>query len=192
MADKKTFKDMTAALPTTTTDMSKVMVQMADGSVGWIRKEDLAQVAAELMPVATAEKDGLMSSSFFSTDVRENLTLSGNKAGKLVCIASITQRTYHRFFILVKGFYEAQPIMSVININSASQGLLLAYKHDIINKPSYIEFYEKTADNKFNIYIRSTGATGNTSIVRVSHIGESAFPNIGEVCDLDDTFTKIE
>lgn len=149
-------------------------------------------IVAELMPVATAEKDGLMPSSFFSTGVRRNLTLSGSKAEKLVCIASITQRTYHRFFILVKGFYETQPIMSVININSGAQGLLITSKTDIVTQPSDIEFYKKTADNKFNIYIRSTGATGNTSLVRVSHIGESAFPNIGEVCDLDDTFTKIE
>ena len=49
--EKKTFNDMMANLPTTETDMTKVMVEMEDGRKGWISAEGLAQVAAGLMPL---------------------------------------------------------------------------------------------------------------------------------------------
>lgn len=47
--EKKTFNDMMANLPTTETDMTKVMVEMEDGRKGWISAEGLAQVMAGLM-----------------------------------------------------------------------------------------------------------------------------------------------
>ena len=49
--EKKTFNDMMANLPTTETDMKRVMVEMEDGRKGWISAEGLAQVAAGLMPI---------------------------------------------------------------------------------------------------------------------------------------------
>ena len=61
--EKKTFNDMMANLPTTETDMTRVMVEMEDGRKGWISAEGLAQVMAGLMPVATAEKQGVMSAA---------------------------------------------------------------------------------------------------------------------------------
>lgn len=61
--EKKTFNDMMANLPTTETDMTKVMVEMEDGRKGWISAEGLAQVMAGLMPVATTEKQGVMSAA---------------------------------------------------------------------------------------------------------------------------------
>lgn len=49
MADKKTFKEMAGALPTAT-DVDSIMAKDASGNPIWIKKADLAQVAAELMP----------------------------------------------------------------------------------------------------------------------------------------------
>ena len=49
--EKKTFNDMMANLPTTETDMTRVMVEMEDGRKGWISANGLAQVMAGLMEI---------------------------------------------------------------------------------------------------------------------------------------------
>lgn len=61
MAEKITMKDMLANLPQKT-DVDTVVGRDASGNPVYIKKSDLAQVVAELMPLATYRKSGLMSS----------------------------------------------------------------------------------------------------------------------------------
>ncbi len=62
MTEKITFKDMLAALPQQQ-DAGSIVARDANGNPIFISKADLVQVAAELMPVATAEKQGAMSAA---------------------------------------------------------------------------------------------------------------------------------
>lgn len=59
MAEKITLKNTLANLPQKT-DVDSIVAKDASGNPVFIKKSDLAQVVAELMPVATAEKNGLM------------------------------------------------------------------------------------------------------------------------------------
>ena len=147
---------------------------------------------AGLIPTATVEKEGLMSKDFFNIGKRRTLMLSGGNRQRLVKIASLPKKTYIRYIVFVQGFYEISPIMCVINIRSESAAIFSNVVNSILPIPSSIEFYTKEIDNYFNIYIRSTGQTGNTSYVLVTHIGEDFYSEIGEVYDLDSTYKKIE
>ena len=82
--------------------------------------------------------------------------------------------------------------MCAINIRSDSAAIFSNVVNSILPIPSDIEFYTKEIDNYFNIYIRSTGQSGNTSFVLVTHVGEDFYSEIGEVHDLDATYKKIE
>ena len=73
MTEKITFKDMLAALPQQQ-DAGSIVARDANGNPIFISKADLVQVAAELMPVATAEKNGLMP--------KEQYMAYGNISGK--------------------------------------------------------------------------------------------------------------
>ena len=64
MAEKITMKDMLANLPQKT-DVDTVVGRDASGNPVYIKKSDLAQVVAELMPLATLENKGLLSQSLF-------------------------------------------------------------------------------------------------------------------------------
>lgn len=59
MAEKITLKNALANLPQKT-DVDSIVAKDASGNPVFIKKSDLAEVVAELMPVATAEKNGLM------------------------------------------------------------------------------------------------------------------------------------
>lgn len=60
MIEKTTFKEMLASLPQAN-DVKTMLAVDASGNPVSITKESQAQVAAELMPVATVDKKGLMS-----------------------------------------------------------------------------------------------------------------------------------
>ena len=64
MAEKITLKNMLANLPQKT-DVDTVVGRDASGNPVYIKKADLAQVVAELMPLATLENKGLLSQSLF-------------------------------------------------------------------------------------------------------------------------------
>lgn len=147
---------------------------------------------AELIPVATAGKAGLMSKDFFNIGNRRTLMLSGNNRQRLVKIVSLPKSTYIRYIVFVQGFYEISPIMCAINIRSESTAVFSTVVNGILPIPSNIELYTKEIDNYFNIYIRSTGQSGNISFVLVTHVGDRFNSEIGEVCDLDSTYKKIE
>ena len=147
---------------------------------------------AELIPTATPEKNGLMSKDFFNIGKRRTLMLSGYNRQRLVKLVSLPSVAYIRYFVLVQGFYEISPIMCAINIRSDSAAIFSNVVNSILPIPSDIEFYTKEIDNYFNIYIRSTGQSGNTSFVLVTHVGEDFYSEIGEVHDLDATYKKIE
>ena len=147
---------------------------------------------AELIPTATAGKAGLMSKDFFNIGMRGTLMLSGGNAQRLVRIASLTKKTYIRYIVFVQGFYEISPIMCAINIRSESTAVFSTVVNGILPIPSEIELYTKEIDNRFNIYIRSKGQSGNASFVLVTHVGERFYSEIGEVYDLDSTYKKIE
>ena len=61
MAEKITLKNALANLPQKT-DVDSIVAKDASGNPVFIKKSDLAQVVAELMPLATYSKSGLMSS----------------------------------------------------------------------------------------------------------------------------------
>ena len=61
MAEKITLKNALANLPQKT-DVDSIVATDASGNPVYIKKSDLAQVVAELMPLATYSKSGLMSS----------------------------------------------------------------------------------------------------------------------------------
>ena len=191
MAEKITMKDMLANLPQKT-DVDTVVGRDASGNPVYIKKSDLAQVVAELMPVATAGKAGLMSKDFFNIGERRTLMLSGDNRQRLVKIASLPKKTYIRYIVFVQGFYEISPIMCAINIRSESTTVFSTVVNGILPIPSEIELYTKEIDNRFNIYIRSKGQSGNISFVLVTHVGEQFDSEIGEVYDLDSTYKKIE
>ena len=147
---------------------------------------------AELIPVATAGKAGLMSKDFFNIGNRRTLMLSGENKQRLVKIVSLPKITYIRYIVFVQGFYEISPIMCAINIRSESTAVFSTVVNGILPIPSEIELYTKEIDNRFNIYIRSKGQSGNTSLVLVTHVGEYFYSEIGGVYDLDSTYKKIE
>ena len=144
------------------------------------------------MPVATAEKAGLMSKDFFNIGKRRTLMLSGDNKQRLVKIASLSSQAHIRHFVLVQGYYEISPIICAINIRSDSAAVFSTVVNGILPIPSEIELYTKEIDNRFNLYIRSKGQSGNISHVLVTHLGISSFYGIGEVYDLDSTYKKIE
>jgi len=149
-------------------------------------------LVAKLMPVATAEKAGLMSKDFFNIGKRMTFMLSGDNKQRLVKIASLPKNAYIRYIVFVQGFYEIAPIMCAINIRSESTAVFSTVVNGILPIPSEIELYTKEIDNRFNLYIRSKGQSGNTSFVLVTHVGERFYSEIGEVYDLDSTYKKIE
>lgn len=155
MADKKTFKDMTANLPTTTTDMSKVMVQMADGSVGWIRKEDLAQVAAELIGTATTEKDGLMPSSF---QVRTFSLLNKHVEFSVPMYAPIG--------LLLFLYNTGATNVAVLNVNSFNPNF--SFIHYFGNEARFSIYYK---DGKF--YIQGTAKANSGANIKIANITDS-------------------
>ena len=144
------------------------------------------------MPVATAEKAGLMSKDFFNIGKRRTLMLSGDNKQRLVKIASLSSAAYIRHLVLVQGFYEISPIICAINIRSDSAAVFSTVFTGILPIPSNIELYTKEIDNRFNLYIRSKGQSGNISFVLVTHVGEYFYSEIGEVHDSDATYKKIE
>ena len=143
------------------------------------------------MPVATAEKAGLMSKYFFNIGKRRTLMLSGENKQRLVKIASLSSRAHIRYLVLVQGYYEISPILCAINIRSDSAAVFSTVVNGILPIPSDIELYTKEIDNRFNLYIRSKGQSGNTSHVCVTHCADSTYSDIGEVYDLDSTYKKI-
>ena len=144
------------------------------------------------MPVATAGKAGLMSKDFFNIGKRRTLMLSGDNKQRLVKIASLSSAAYIRYLVLIQGYYEVSPIICAINIRSDSAAVFSTVVNGILPIPSQIELYTKEIDNRFNLYIRSTGQSGNISHVLVTHVGSSSFYEIGEAYDLDSTYKKIE
>ena len=82
--------------------------------------------------------------------------------------------------------------MCAINIRSESTAAFSVVVNGILPIPSEIELYTKEIDNRFNIYIRSKGQSGNSSCVLVTHLGENNYSEIGEAYDLDSTYKKIE
>ena len=150
------------------------------------------EIAAELIGVADAAKNGLMSKDFFNIGTRRALMLSGGNKQRLVTIASLPKKAYMRYIVYVQGFYEISPIMCTISIRSGSTAVFGTVVNGIFPIPSEIELYTKEIDNRFNIYIRSKGQSGNTSYVFVTHCAESTYSDIGDVYDLDSTYKKIE
>lgn len=144
------------------------------------------------MPVATAGKSGLMSKDFFNIGKRRRLMLSGDNKQRLVEIASLPKNAHIRYIVFIQGFYEISPIICAINIRSDSAAVFSTVVNGILPIPSDIELYTKEIDNRFNLYIRSKGQSGNASHVLVTHVGEYFYSEIGEVYDLDSTYKKIE
>lgn len=184
------LKDYFGTLPQKT-DVDSIMAKDANGNPVWIKKADLAAVAAELMPVATAEKNGTMSADFYNRGIRGCLILSSPNNGKLVEIGSLLNKNYYRAFLKVEGFYETSPIMCTFNIN-----VLVTGPDIVINKilpgPTNIKFYKKITDEKISLYAMSTGQGGNETQIVVTHYGSRFLSDIGSVYDLDNTCTEIE
>lgn len=143
------------------------------------------------MPVATAEKDGLMSATFYGTGYRKMLTLSSPNHQRLVEIGSIDNKPYQRAFLKIEGYYEQKPIMCTININvyTTSIDVILT---EILPRFTEIKFYKKITDDKISVYAMSTMSKGNLSEISITHYSSNISPNIGEVYDLDDTYREIE
>lgn len=145
---------------------------------------------AELIGTVTESKDGLMPSLTYKIGLRTQLILSGSYAKKIVKIGAIDNKTYQRGAIKIEGFYESYSIWCMINFNTSSDLTLKILRTDV-SIPNYIEFYYKLDGGKINFYIRSTGQTGNTCYVMITHYGEALSSNIGDSYDLDDTCNMI-
>lgn len=191
MAEKITLKNTLANLPQKT-DVDTVVGRDASGNPVFIKKSDLAQVVAELIPVATTEKKGLMSSDFYNIGKREQISLGGNNAGKLVTIISSDVATYKRICAKVEGFYEGAPFMLMIYSQSAYTTTFVTVMYKITSKLDRISFYSKVIDGKFKIFARSTGSSGNPCYVQITHYGQESLNEIGEMYDFDDSFTLIK
>ena len=123
--EKKTFNDLMANLPTTETDMTKVMVEMEDGRKGWISANGLAQVMAGLMPVAGFNRKGLISNIFRKQDASNNftwtkimdITNSGTKNISMFGVAeSYANQNSFILFITIKKYNEEEPKISAYSL----------------------------------------------------------------------------
>lgn len=145
----------------------------------------------ELIQEVTADKKGLMSPLFYNIGKRNQINLSGDNAKKLVQIIKTAKSTYRRICLKVEGFIESNPFIVMIYSQSSSTDIFSTAKYYIIEPPTKIEFYTKVIDNFFNIFIRSKGSTGNPCYIQVTHYGTEASTEIGNVYDLDDSFTLL-
>lgn len=75
------FKDYLGALPQQS-NVDSIMAKDANGNPVWIKKADLAQVAAELIGTATTGKDGLLGKDVFISRL-QYLSLSQDRIVKL-------------------------------------------------------------------------------------------------------------
>ena len=146
---------------------------------------------AELMPVATTTKKGLMSSDFYNIGKRTQISLGSKNAGKLVTILSSDVTTYKRICAKVEGFYEGAPFMLMIYSQSANTTTFATAIYKITPKWDRISFYSKVIDGKFKIFARSTGSSGNPCYVQITHYGAESLNEIGEIYDFDDSFTLL-
>lgn len=190
MAEKITLKNALANLPQKT-DVDSIVAKDASGNPVYIKKSDLAQVVAELMPTATTEKKGLMSSDFYNIGKRTQISLGAKNAGKLVTILSSDVTTYKRICAKVEGFYEGAPFMLMIYSQSADTTTFATAIYKITPKWDRISFYSKVIDGKFKIFARSTGSSGNPCYVQITHYGAESLNEIGEIYDFDDSFTLL-
>ena len=190
MAEKITLKNALANLPQKT-DVDSIVATDASGNPVYIKKSDLAQVVAELIPVATTTKKGLMSSDFYNIGKRTQISLGGKNAGKLVNILSSNVTTYKRLCVKVEGFYEGAPFMLMIYSQSSNTTTFTTAMCKITPKWDRISFYSKVIDGKFKIFARSTGADGNPCYIQITHYGAESLNEIGDMYDFDDSFTLI-
>ena len=143
--EKKTFNDLMANLPTTETDMTRVMVEMEDGRKGWISAEGLAQVMAGLIGTATNKKDGLYP-KYYVTQYLEISTqaykISNTFQSGHFCLAYLHSHWWHNASV---GF-----IGVAANLNDKNRIIVNHYK---LSDDDELNVYYTLSDNGFDLYI---------------------------------------
>ena len=144
MAEKITMKDMLANLPQKT-DVDTVVGRDASGNPVCIKKSDLAQVVAELIPVATSEKNGLMSKDLLPIKFEDLHDVDSLKIGRLnnreQCFLIISSHPYSsRFsaYLVVSSYINPSFVITKI----------------ILKEGKYFELYYD--DNKY-VYAKTVG-----------------------------------
>ena len=155
--ETNSFKDYLGTLPQQS-NVDSIMAKDANGNPIWIKKADLAQVAAELIPVATVKKKGLMSSNdklYMPIEVNSDnvllATLLDN--GELSFLVAMT--TYSN---AIGGIY----IFSFLYKDGSLQSdIICLNKNDILKNSIY---YEETSSNA-KIYLKRGGVICSTFLL---------------------------
>ena len=172
--EKKTFNDMMANLPTTETDMRRVMVEMEDGRKGWISAEGLAQVAAGLMPVATTIANGLMSATDKKYGVRY-LNIAPKKAFKIFeC-----KNSYEIVTVIIFASSGAFPFNLIIN--GRREETFNNFKLRVIDKTPQVKLYVK-GKSYFVCNVNKN------DYLQGFYFSSWGYEYVG---DIDDTYTEI-
>ena len=142
--EKKTFKEMAAALPTKS-DVEYIMAKDANGNPVYISKADLAQVAAGLIGIANSKKDGL----YPKYNVTRYLEISTQaykisntfKTGHF-CLAYLHSHWWHNASVGLIGVSA--------NLNDKKQ---IVVNHYRLNDNDTLNVYYTLSDNGFDLYI---------------------------------------
>lgn len=143
------------------------------------------------MPTVTELEKGLMSSEFYNIGKRKEFSLGSNNTGKLITIISTPASTYRRICVKVEGFFEGQSFLFMIYSQTSNTTRFSTTINKITTLPEKMKIYSKVIDEKFNIFIRSIGSSGNPCYIQITHYGNEALKEIGHIYDYDDSFTEI-
>ena len=147
MAEKITLKNMLANLPQKT-DVDTVVGRDSSGNPVYIKKSDLAQVVAELMPVATAEKNGLMPYSL----ILRGLNIETIKSRTNPCFKINDTEVWERTIGFICIAINQNPVLAVFNLYHGEPKIPIFLNY-LLNpdKSNYIEFFTKDQSVYFRI-----------------------------------------
>lgn len=152
MAEKITLKNMLANLPQKT-DVDTVVGRDSSGNPVYIKKSDLAQVVAELIPIVSFTNNGVMSKSDFATSCMHVIQPHFNTEQQLYKICTVkTENSVYLFRFsgrtIVSTIYE-----TVLTIRQTNNNLYkTAYCSDLTSAGSP-NIYIKKIDSKTEIYV---------------------------------------
>lgn len=187
MAEKITLKNALANLPQKT-DVDSIVATDASGNPVYIKKSDLAQVVAELMPTATAKKNGLMSIEQYMLMPQE---LSIGKTFNAINLGTYEKR-YMRFIALIFGYNPSSMV---------AQGYLLAFSSDASDsvKPDYnctsfgtkspaYKFLYKDNGNSYTVYFYCSDTYSGNHPIFIINPMKSVYT---ESINIDDSYKEI-
>ena len=170
------FKDYLGTLPQQS-DVDSIMAKDASGNPIWIKKADLAQVAAELMPEATADRQGVVS-PYMLRNIPQPFVLHPGEAQEIIRITSSYSMFVCSIFCTVGVF--ANNVIINGRSNHTADNISLSFS--IIKKQGYFGLYRK--NNCFYIY-NSSKKDGLIGFALSSQFLGT------EIITIDDTYTEI-